>query len=225
MNTKLIEHFKLGLFERNSHKILKQIEVELNNHNYGVAINLIENILLEVEEDDSWMERLWGWADENNINKNTIPRIATELTQLTELCLQGNELNELPKEIGQLPRLTQLILKGNELKKWPKEIGQLTRLTTLYLKDNELNKLPKEIGQLIQLTELCLHDNNLGKLPKEIESLKKIATLIIDSLPLSKEHFEWIRELKMNGCEVDDGIEENLLSTYTTKNIQVTIKM
>jgi hypothetical protein len=63
--------------------------------------------------DDSWMERLWEWADENDIK--TIPRIATELTQLAKLDLSNNNLSKLPKEIWELTQLTWLDLSNNNL--------------------------------------------------------------------------------------------------------------
>ena len=42
-------------------------------------------------------------------------------------------LKELPAEIGQLTNLTYLHLDNNELKELPAEIGQLTNLTYLKL--------------------------------------------------------------------------------------------
>ncbi|MEO9508058.1 MAG: zinc-ribbon domain-containing protein, partial [Nonlabens ulvanivorans] len=139
---------------------------------------------LEIEQNDSWMGSIWEWADENNINKDILPRIAIELTQQTELYLADQKLNELPKEIG-----------------------QLTQLTKLYLRGNQLNELPKEMGQLIHLTDLRLHENNLGELPEEIVSLKKLNILYIDKFPLSKGQLEWINELEKSGCEVNGDIK------------------
>jgi Leucine-rich repeat (LRR) protein len=188
--------------------------------NITTAESLEEHSSLAVEEEDSWMERLWVWADKNDISELCIPRNPSELTQLTWLYLVGDKLNELPKEIGQLTHLEWLDLKGNELNELPKEIGQLTQLIWLDLEGNELNELPKEIGQLTQLTLLNLKGNELNELPKEIVSLKKLDTLYIDNFPLSEGQLEWISELKRNGCEVDGGIEESLLSTYTTKNTE-----
>jgi Leucine-rich repeat (LRR) protein len=65
--------------------------------------------------DDSWMERLWAWADENNIDEMELPRDKSGLTNLQALHLGGNNLTELPKEIGQLTHLQELGLSGNYL--------------------------------------------------------------------------------------------------------------
>jgi Leucine-rich repeat (LRR) protein len=81
--------------------------------------------------DDSWMERLLAWADENDINEKDLPRDKSGLTNLQELTLFDNKLTELPKEIGQLTRLGELNLSENNLTEVPKEIVNLTNLKRL----------------------------------------------------------------------------------------------
>jgi len=79
--------------------------------------------------DESWMERLWQWADDNDINDATFPRNREGLVNLTELNLFDNRLSELPKEVGNLVNLTNLFLRDNQLTELPKEIGSLINLT------------------------------------------------------------------------------------------------
>ncbi len=55
-------------------------------------------------EGEDWMQRLWDWADENEID---LPRNKKELIRLSKLRITCN-LTELPKEIGQLVNLTEL---------------------------------------------------------------------------------------------------------------------
>jgi Leucine-rich repeat (LRR) protein len=78
--------------------------------------------------DDSWMQRLWDWADENNINEEKIPRNKEDLVNMTGLYLSFNELTEIPKEIGNLVNLTHLFLNNNQLTEIPKEIFNLVNL-------------------------------------------------------------------------------------------------
>jgi Leucine-rich repeat (LRR) protein len=130
--------------------------------------------------DDSWMERLLAWADENDINEKDLPRDKSGLTNLQELTLFDNKLTELPKEIGQLTQLQSLVLGNTQLTGLPKEIGQLTKLQNLDLTDNQLSKLPKEIGQLTKLQNLNLgglDGNQLTVLPKEIGQLTNLQNL------------------------------------------------
>ncbi|WOE69950.1 hypothetical protein RZR97_12735 [Hydrogenimonas thermophila] len=140
-------------------------------------------------QDDSWMYRLWEWADENGVsdfgwieNKyydeggywGGLPREKEKLLSLTELYLDSNNLTELPKEIGNLTNLTLLDLSNDRLTKLPKVLLKLSR--------NKLTELPKEIGNLTNLTELWL-ENNLN-------------------LILTKEQKEWILTLEKNNCLV-----------------------
>ncbi len=86
--------------------------------------------------DDNWAERLWLWADDNDIGEDYIPRNKETLQSLTELDLGGNYLTELPTEIGNLTNLTKLYLNENKLTELPAEIGNLTNLTRLHLGNN-----------------------------------------------------------------------------------------
>ena len=89
--------------------------------------------------DESWIERLWKWADENEISDDEIPRNKEKLLNLTELSLNFNQLTELPKEIGNLTNLISLHLGGNQLTELPKEI------TNLILKSLDLEDSPNLI--------------------------------------------------------------------------------
>ncbi len=106
-----------------------------------------------------------------------LPPEIGQLTALTELYLQSNQLKSLPLEIGQLTALTTLHLHSNQLSVLPPEIGQLTALTSLSLSSNQLSALPPEIGQLTALTELHLRDNKLSALPPEIGQLTALTAL------------------------------------------------
>jgi hypothetical protein len=129
--------------------------------------------------DDSWMGRLWAWADEYNFDKVKLPRDKLEVTNLQKLDLSSNKLTELPKEIGQLTNLQELYLYDNILTELPKEIGQLTNLQKLDLSSNKLTELPKEIGQLTNLKVLSLNSNNFTGLSKEIGQLTNLQELFL----------------------------------------------
>ncbi len=102
--------------------------------------------------DDSWMQRLWDWADENDIGDlewvesdrywRGLPRNKKTLLYFKSLTLSCNSLTELPKEIGKLSSLTKLDLSYSSLTKLPKEISELANLTELDLSWNALTELP-----------------------------------------------------------------------------------
>ena len=60
------------------------------------------------------------------------------LKEASELDLSGLGLKSLPPQVGNLTNLTFLNLEYNELTALPSEIGNLTSLTHLYLGHNQL---------------------------------------------------------------------------------------
>jgi hypothetical protein len=147
--------------------------------------------------DDSWIDRLWDWADENDVSD--LKFIEDEY---------GGEWRGLPRDKEKLLNLTELNLMDNKLTELPKEIGKLVNLTELFLDNNQLKVLPKEIGNLVNLTELFLHNNQLVELPKEIIKLVKLTSYLLLNNPylvLTNEQKEWI-----SGLEVER-IDDNLL--------------
>ena len=93
--------------------------------------------------------------------------------RVVELKLHGLELSgALPAEIGQLTSLTELVLNDNQLTSVPAEIGQLTSLKWLYLGGNQLTSVPAEIGQLASLRSLTLGGNQLTRVPAAICQLR-----------------------------------------------------
>ena len=117
-----------------------------------------------------------------NLNRNQLTSVPAELGQLTSLeglDLRSNQLTSVPAEIGQLASLRKLSLGGNQLTSVPAEIGQLTSLEVLNLNGNQLTSLPAEIGQLTSLKCLDLHENQLTSVPAEIGQLTSLKLLFL----------------------------------------------
>ncbi len=55
-----------------------------------------------VLSDDGWMQRLWDWADANDISNDDLARDREGLLASVKLDLSSNSLTELAKEIGNL---------------------------------------------------------------------------------------------------------------------------
>ncbi|MEM8639180.1 MAG: COR domain-containing protein [Cyanobacteria bacterium P01_G01_bin.54] len=107
----------------------------------------------------------------------SLPQELSQLTHLTRLNLQDNQLTSLSPELSKLISLIELSLGKNRLKVLPSEIGQLTNLTLLSLTNNHLISLPKKLGKLINITRLELSKNRLKSLPPELGSLIKLILL------------------------------------------------
>ena len=119
----------------------------------------------------------------------TIPPELGELTELTNLNLNGNRLSGgIPAQLSQLSKLTTLHLHTNRLEgSIPPELGQLTNLRQLHLHNNGLSgPIPAELGKLANLGSLWLSDNRLsGEIPEELARLTSLAQLNLRSNRLS----------------------------------------
>lgn len=163
------------------------------NTRLALAIAHLHNINTSSKKELLWMQKLWNWADENNIESYNIPREEDKLVNLKHLSFESisyferEKFSTLPKEIGFLNNLVFLELGSvahpeillNNLTELPKEIGNLSELTHLYLQFNSLSELPIEIGKLKKLKELKLGGNNLSYIPKEIGELNQLEVLTI----------------------------------------------
>jgi leucine-rich repeat protein SHOC2 len=135
-----------------------------------------------------------------------VPADIGQLTSLTKLNLNRNQLTSLPAELGQLTSLTRLDLFGNQLTSVPAEIGQLTSLEGLDLRYNQLTSVPAEIGQLASLRKLSLGGNQLTSVPAEIGQLMSLVELSLSGNQLTS--LPAVRKLRAAGCGVhlDDGV-------------------
>jgi len=136
-------------------------------------------------ESDAWMQNLWRWADENDIESETLPREKDKLMEITVLQLFSRQLTTLPKEIGKLTNLRELRLKRNQLTEIPKEIGDLSNLEFLSLGSNNLTTLPEELGKLTKLKGLWIGANDFLEIPEIVWSLSSLT-----GLSLSRNNFK-----------------------------------
>lgn len=112
-----------------------------------------------------------GWTE--------LPDWVANLTGLTRLSLDRNQLTSLPEWIGSLGNLTLLNVSGNRLTELPGSLGNLTNLTRLYLADNQLTGLPDSLGNLTNLTQLFLEGNSLTHLPVWIGNYSNLSRLFL----------------------------------------------
>ena len=146
-------------------------------------------------DDDSWMQRLWDWADQYSLSEEELPRGEKDLLSMKEIFIvctnyeymdyfdedKGDNViyeEKDPKENNSLDGITQL----------PKEIGNLVNVIKfvfgswnendyLLREKNYLIRVPQSIGRLVNLEELRLADNKIKELPQGIGNLSKLTTL------------------------------------------------
>jgi len=91
--------------------------------------------------DNLRLQRIFHWADRNQIEEKIIPRDPLKLLHLKKLHLTAKDLHHLPEEIGLLKGLEVLYLSRNHLKYLPASIGSITALKELHLDGNRIDKL------------------------------------------------------------------------------------
>ena len=164
--------------KKNLPTIRQSTEVALSRAN--TLMDVADKILAKQSTDlvdESWMERLWQWADDNDIDDKVLPRDREGLVNLRRLLILCFRVHEIPKEIGNLVNLTYLKIAFGIINELPKEIGNLVNLTSLNLKNYKSNfshfnykdlQLPKEITNLVNLKYLDLRCEQRIELPKEL---------------------------------------------------------
>ena len=71
-----------------------------------------------------------------------VPEAVTDLTELEEIDLSDNYLEELSTSINKLKNLKTLRLDENQLRELPQAIAELSNLTMLSVSNNQLSVLP-----------------------------------------------------------------------------------
>lgn len=193
------------------------------------------NEALDVNE--SWIKKIWEWADEFELLDSEVPRNKELLLAITKLEIieaDGVGLNEqdtrdifrvgyIPDEIINLTNLIEISFSGVSSSRLPKYIGQLTNLTKLDLIKCNLESLPDSIGQLHSLTELNLIRCNFKSFPNSLHQLNKLTKLNftdcgLRELPdsfLQLTNLDWVN---FNGNPLDNlstPILDHLLTTNT----------
>jgi hypothetical protein len=142
-------------------------------------------VLAEKEEIEEWIQKLWNWADENNIPNGKLSRQKEKLLATTTIEFIGLKLTNIPKELCELENITTLVL-------W----------------DNDICFLPNEIVNFTNLKKLNLRGNpNLTITPFQqewINNLRKESVVFIDEVRLSDDKYEMVSEK----LQVEQSIEE-----------------
>ncbi|MFT5532996.1 MAG: Leucine-rich repeat (LRR) protein [Candidatus Paceibacteria bacterium] len=137
------------------------------------------------------------WLTTLHLNDNQLTKLPErfgELKSLTTLNLTHNQLTELPEWCRELTSLTELLLAGNQLTKLPDWFGDLTSLTAMRLSGNQLTKLPERFSELTRLRYLHLNNNQLTKLPERFSELTSLEHLEVHNNQLT-EPPEWIGKM------------------------------
>ena len=150
---------------------------DLNVINELIIINELEySNLLEVGI-QSWNEgRMFNWVltyspnGVNGINQQltSLPENMGNLTDLGNLYLEWNKIEELPDSFCYLNSLTNFAISNNLLISLPSNFGNLSNLIFLDLGYNKIESIPESIGNLQNIMYFWIFNNELSSLPESI---------------------------------------------------------
>ena len=98
----------------------------------------------------------------NSLSGELSPHLGALASTLTRLDLSANKLSRV-SVLGELTKLTWIALECNQLAHLPASIGDLTDLTVLLASCNELVRLPAELAKLTSLRTLDVAGNLLTR--------------------------------------------------------------
>lgn len=111
-----------------------------------------------------------------------LPDCLCDYSELIELKLDYNYLQNMPNRMHMLKNLEVLWASQNNLRYFPSNLTHLSKLTQLVLNDNKLDSVPHSVGNLTSLQRLLLHNNPLTELPTSLAALSDVKELSLDWL-------------------------------------------
>jgi hypothetical protein len=147
----------------------------------------------ELDLDNSWIDELYFWADENNIPE-------MEFVDDDQLDEDGKRIFEgfwigLPRDKDVLLNLEELNLSWHSCTYIPDQVRHLTKLKSFsFAKKNDglqpsfyeqannhlaVEEIPDWISELVNLEELDLSGNNIVYVPNVVGKLKKLKKLYL----------------------------------------------
>ncbi|KAJ0005150.1 hypothetical protein NQD34_011363 [Periophthalmus magnuspinnatus] len=112
-----------------------------------------------------------------NMGIVVFPKCILKLSNIDELDLSRNQIENIPNNIGDFQSLKVLDVHSNKLKSIPEAMGNLKNLEHLNLSNNFINTLPSTVGSLTHLKVFNVGLNHLDFLPTSMEKLKNLEEL------------------------------------------------
>lgn len=181
----------------------------VNSWRESFVSNQISDTNLKVSGDLKVLKNIKTLNIEHNQFK-TLPKNLANLSSLTHLYADDNELTELPDFICEMTSLEYIdIGQSYDIKKLPENIGNLSNLKILILAYCNVEELPTSFYNLTQLVALNLHSNPIGKNIQAVQKIMKAlpnckvscnaANTIIAQQKIKPIDTEGITELNLKG--------------------------
>jgi len=125
----------------------------------------------------------------------SIPKEIQAFTELIELRIDKNQIENLPDWFDELTHLEIFSAERNQLTEFPSVLLDMVNLRELYLGDNFINGIPIDIDALKNLEWLGLWSNLLRRFPSSLSDMPKLTTLDILYNDMTFSDQTWLLEL------------------------------
>ena len=121
--------------------------------------------ILQKSDDEipEWIQKLWDWADRNNISSGKLSRQIENLINTSTIDFTNLKLENIPSEIINLKKLTTLVLWDCNLRYLPKDIIKLKWLKKLNIRGNSnlsLTQSQKDWIEELRKKAIVFSDDN-----------------------------------------------------------------
>nr|XP_002736431.1 PREDICTED: uncharacterized protein LOC100371525 [Saccoglossus kowalevskii] len=175
--TELSELKRLKKIELQSNKF-DQMPVPIFKLHKLHKLNMADNHLTSINQSITNLKQL----RKLNLSGNKLINIdyITTLLKLEELHLSNNEIQSLPASIGDMSDLTVLYLDKNNLTTLPSDIKKLHQLERIDVSSNQIEIFPPGLCELNEVTSLRLANNNISLIPPDIANLSELLVLDLE---------------------------------------------
>jgi len=198
-----------------NNKIVLKQDLKLTLSKTENLFNITNKILNDKLDflDNSWIQKLWDWADKNKIDNlyedyenyydRGLPRDKEKLLLLKELNLSNYNLKNIPKELFYLENLEYLDLSNNQITNIPDLFIKFKNLQHLDLSNNNISIVSIVLAQMNSLTTLILNNNIIKNISNEFIDQIKIKYFEIKNNPLifTDKLNNYLEEVKLNECQ------------------------
>lgn len=184
----------------NDLEILKKIENKLNIkfRDYSEWKTYIKKTREKSKSISKEEKKVFTSHDRNDRLENEQCYTIDKSGKITELYLNGLQLENIPSEVFELKELKRFDFVENKLKTIPIELVLLDKLEILFLFGNNIEEIPDEILFLETLKQLSINRNPLKSIPIEvIESHRNSLTSIRNYILSLKEGSKNLNEVKV----------------------------
>jgi Leucine-rich repeat (LRR) protein len=154
---------------------------------------------------------------------NELPKEFTNLTKLKKLTLNQNEFTVFPESLLNLSELEELNIGGQKITEFPNNLSGLSKLKHLNFEGAELQTVSEAIGELKNIEVLNFKQNKITSISEEIKQCSQLKNLnleqnkLLDKLPQSIGDITKLESIHLYQCEMIQSLPASISNLSNLK--------